>query len=84
MITQTTKNSNMAQLKAGHHVYIHGGKYNGKKGTILKINKVRHQVEIDHVSIGWITRTSCTPIHEVLQPDNQNLSRLFSAQSPAP
>jgi ribosomal protein L24 len=72
----------MAKLKAGHRVNITGGKYNGKDGTIIKINNVRHQVEVDSIGLGWVTRTYCTRILEQKETtprhhdSNQNTSRL--------
>ncbi len=55
----------MIRLKEGHRIQITGGKYDGKRGTIIKLNRVRHQVEVDDHGNGWVTRTFCSRIVEV-------------------
>jgi hypothetical protein len=59
-----------------------------RTGTIQKINNVRHQVEIDDIGIGWVTRSYCNRTTEaqpiLLCHKHRNLSRLFSSDSPAP
>jgi ribosomal protein L24 len=75
-------NTMSARLKEGHRVQITGGKYDGKRGTILKINRVRHQVEVDNVGIGWITHTFCSRITEVqTMPRSSRLSTTRSTKS---
>ncbi len=61
----------MARLKTGQRITISGGKYDGHTGTILKINNIRHKVEVDEVGIGWVTRSLCSLIPE----DQPTLSR---------
>jgi ribosomal protein L24 len=55
----------MSLLSEGDRTQITGGKYNGRRGTVLKINRVRHQINVDDIGIGWVTRTFCSRIIEV-------------------
>lgn len=55
----------MSRLSEGDRIQITGGKYNGRRGTVLKINRVRHQINVDDIGIGWVTRTFCSRILEV-------------------
>jgi hypothetical protein len=64
MLNNYQIDSNIVRLRAGHRVKINAGKYNGKNGTIIKINNVRHQVKVDTIGLGWVTRTFCTLILE--------------------
>jgi hypothetical protein len=60
---------------------------NGRNGTIIKINNVRHQVEIDNIGLSWVTRTFCTripePLSRPLPLQGRNPSRLLNQSSPS-
>jgi hypothetical protein len=43
--------------KPGDRIQITGGKYEGKSGKIIKVNTIRHQVELDDGIICLIDRT---------------------------
>jgi len=47
------------RLVPGHRVFIRGGKYKGKKATLLKVNRKRHRVDVDGVGEGWANRHHC-------------------------